>query len=109
MSTMTEKEQRANHIAEYFKDNDEGVALAKTLSYVFNSFGSDRTAKDMAEYTCRYTHKTIQQSIVRGMFIFLRQMGNSEYYDARNEAAVKASKIAMDAVDNSDYSGLPLI
>ena len=109
MDNKTDKLRRAETIANYFENEEEGVALAKTLSYVFNTFGSDRVAKDMATYICNNTHKTIQQSIVRGMFIFLRQMGNNEYYDARNEAAVKASKVAMDAVDNSEYSALPFI
>ena len=95
-------------VTDYFKEETTGIALAKTLDYVFNDFGSDRTANECAEYLATRTHHTIQQSIVRGIFIFLRKLASIEYYDDRNEASVKAAKVAIKAIDDA-HIGFPMI
>ena len=97
-----------NIIKEYFDTETKGIALAKTLDHIFNDFGSDRTAKECAEYLATRTHRTIQQSIVRGIFIFLRKLASIEYYDDRNEASVKAAKVAIKAIDDARI-GFPMI
>ena len=103
-----EKEQRAKHIGDYFAKHETGTALAHTLEYVFNHFGSDSMAKETADYICTYTHKTIQQCIMRGILIFLRRMAKVENYDARNEASVKMAQVAIKAIDDANI-GLPFI
>lgn len=95
-------------IQEYFEKEPEGVALGMTLECLFNRFGSDKTAEDMADYLCRYCHHTIQQSIMRGVVIFLRKMAATEYYDDRNESSVKAARTMIEAYDNARHS-LPFI
>ena len=72
--------------------------LAVEITNTFNDFNSAESAKIMAEHFVN-VHPTIQQSIVRGMFVFLRKLAKSEYYDARNEDAVKAARAAVKAVD----------
>ena len=97
-----------NIIKEYFDTETKGIALAKTLDYIFNDFSCDRTANECAEYLATRTHHTIQQSIVRGIFIFLRKLATVEYYDDRNEASILAAKVAIKAIDDA-HIGFPLI
>lgn len=97
------------YIAEYFEKNADGTALAKTLEHVFNTFGSDHTAKEAADYICTHCHRTIQQSIMRGVVILLRRMAAVEYYDDRNEASVKMARAAVKAIDEQGVSSLPMI
>ena len=100
--------ENTNCIAEYFKKETTGVALGKTIARLFNTFSSDKLAKETAEYLTRYCHRTIQQSIMRGVVVFLRKMASSEYYDDRNEGSVNAAKIMIDAYDKADCQ-LPMI
>lgn len=99
----------AKIIAGYFsEEKNKGTALGKALEYLFNEFGSDRVAKDAAEYICTYAHRTLQQSIMRGVLILLRRMAAVEHYDARNESSVKMAKTAVKAIDEAGIS-LPFI
>jgi len=95
-------------ISDYFEKESTGIAFGKTIEHLFNTFSSDRMAKETAEYLTTYCHRTIQQSIMRGIVIFLRKMADSPYYDARNEASVKAAKTMIEAYDNAHIS-LPMI
>ena len=95
-------------INKYFAEESIGVALGKTLEHIFNYFGSDTTAKEATAYLLRNCHRTILQSITRGVFIYLRALSKVEYYDARNEASVKVAKVAIKAIDDEDI-GFPLI
>ena len=81
--------------------------LAMEIENAFNQFGSHDTAEVLSKHFLR-THRTIQQSIVRGMFVFLRDLAKEEYFDARNENAVKAAKLAVEAIDREKIS-FPLI
>ena len=95
-------------IANYFERNTTGTALGKTISCLFNSFSSDAMAKEAAEYIVTQCHRTIQQSIMRGVVIFLRKMAASEYYDERNKASVRAAKSMIEAYDRENIR-LPMI
>lgn len=102
---ITENVKTAKRVAEYFEENENtGIALGKALEYLFNNFSSDRMAKDAAEYICTRAHRTLQQSIIRGVFILLRRMATVEYYDDRNEASVKAAKAAIKAIDDENIA-----
>ena len=81
--------------------------LARDIEDAFNQFGSHETAKVLSKHFLN-THRTIQQSIVRGMFVFLRDLAKEEYFDERNENAVKAAKLAVEAIDREKIS-FPLI
>ena len=105
---MEQNNETGKHICEIFAKHETGIALAKTLEYLFNHFGSDNMAKETADYICTYTHKTLQQSIMRGIIILLRHMATMENYDARNEASVKAAKAAIKAIDE-EHITLPFI
>ena len=85
----------------------EAEELALEIEHSFNPYGSEKTAKILSQHFLR-THRTIQQSIVRGIFIFLRDLSKEEYYDARNANAVKAAKLAIEAIYR-EYFGFPLI
>lgn len=85
----------------------EAEELALEIEHSFNPYGSEKTAKILSQHFLR-THRTIQQSIVRGIFIFLRDLSKEEYYDARNANAVKAAKLAIEAIDR-EHVGFPLI
>ena len=85
----------------------EAEELALEIENSFNPYGSEKTAKILSQHFLR-THRTIQQSIVRGIFIFLRDLSKEEYYDARNANAVKAAKLAIEAIDR-EHVGFPLI
>ena len=54
-------------------------------------------------------HPTIQQSFVRLTVAFLREMAAKKYTDDRNEKAVKAAKIMINALDEAGASHFPLI
>ena len=72
--------------------------LAVEITNTFNDYNAGESAKIMAEHFVN-VHPTIQQSLVRGMFVFLRKLAETEYYDARNEDAVKAARAAVKAID----------
>ena len=72
--------------------------LAVEITNTFNNYNSGESAKIMAEHFMN-VHPTIQQSLVRGMFVFLRKLAETDYYDARNEDAVKAARAAVKAID----------
>lgn len=96
-------------IAEYFKEETTGTALAKTVELIANAFGSEKTAKETAEYICTKVHRTLQQSIMRFVLIFLRRMADKNMScDARNEASVKAARIMVQAYDDNKLN-LPFI
>ena len=101
---MEKDNTTGKRISEYFAEHERGIALAKSLEYLFNYFGSDSMAKEAADYICTYTHKTLQQSIMRGVIILLRRMAKVENYDARNEASIKAAKVAIKAIDDEQIS-----
>lgn len=108
IKTTPVPENTANYIYENFKKNTAGEALAKTLDTLFNSFSCDTMAQEAANIITSKTHRTIQQNITRGIFIYLRTLAKQEYFDARNESSVMAARAAIKAIDD-EHIGFPLI
>lgn len=77
--------------------------LAIEITNTFNDFNSGESAKIMAEHFMN-VHPTIQQSLVRGMFVFLRKLAEIEYYDKRNIDAVMAARAAVKAIDEEEIN-----
>ena len=101
-------EHTADYISKNFKEKPAGEALAETLDILFNSFGCDTMAQEAADIITTKTHRTIQQNITRGVFIYLRTLAKQEYFDARNESSVMAARAAIKAIDD-EHIGFPLI
>ena len=79
---------------------------AMNLSNYVNAYGYNE--KEFAKCICN-DHPTLQQSVIRLMIATMREMANKKYFDARNEAAVKASRIMIAALEKEKADGLPLI
>jgi hypothetical protein len=67
----------------------------ETLMNGVNSFDSDSIASIMHDVV-KSNHRTLQQSFVRNLQIFLDYHSRTEYTDLRNEASVEFAKAVRD-------------
>lgn len=88
---------------------DTGRMLAKILSSVFNTYSTKTIAETCSKNVIVETHKTTQQQIMLGVIYFLKAMSENQYADERNEAAVKAAKVAYQALQDAHLTYLPMV
>ena len=77
------------------KDVDQAEAFVKAFSDAVNNmcYPNELVAQKVVESFIR-SHRTLQQSMVRTLYIVLRRLGeyyevHPNYFDARNEESVK--------------------
>ena len=80
--------------------------LAEDIARAINNFGFgyEEFCKAMTS-----EHRTLQQSFTRLCIYWLKTCAELEYYDGRNEASVMLGKIVMDALEQNDIHGVPMI
>lgn len=88
------------------RDYIEEKELAKDIARAINNFGFgyEEFCKAMTN-----EHRTLQQSFTRLCIHWLETCSKLEYYDGRNEASVMLGKIVMDALEQNDIHGVPMI
>jgi len=91
------------------KKIDEAQGVVDTVSRYVNCFGADEMSKLFVERMSR-EHRTLQQAFTRLCFMWIQHLAKleSNHYDLRNEASVKAAKKIMSHVDEYDLH-LPTI
>jgi len=87
----------------YVLGNMTGEQLASLCSEFVNTFSVKK--KEFAEAMCR-EHRTLQQSFMRLVCHYIREMANNSY-DDRNEASVMLAKKFVKVIEESD--DLPFI
>jgi len=71
--------------------NEEVKRIAKDLESLVNSFTYEPQIVELVD-TLSITHRTLQQSLTRLFFLWIKQMATkyvNNAYDARNEESVK--------------------
>lgn len=90
------------------RDYTEEKKLAEDIARAINSFGFgyEEFCKAMTS-----EHRTLQQSFTRLCIYWLKTCAELEeyQYDGRNEASVMLGKIVMDALEQNDIHGVPMI
>ncbi len=86
--------------------DSEAKALAARISNFVNCLGHDDG--ELVHEMVR-DHPTLQQATVRLVINYLRAMAEKKYTDGRNEAAVNAARVMINALDEAKAGALPLI
>ncbi len=85
------------------------VKAVNALSDYANNFG---TSDKHFAVLLSQEHRTLQQSMTRMMIAWLymlRDLDDARLTDGRNQLAAKAARTMVEALEKSDYHGLPLI
>jgi len=85
---------------------DKVEKATRDLIDALNVMGRDEEVNEAFFETVTSSHRTLQASLVRTIGSFLEKYGNLEYFDGRNEAAVKWAKLA---VEGAKTQGIPYI
>lgn len=90
--------------ATYKEYEDRHDFYRKMVSRMTNdmSFEDEKLAKHMAS-----EHPTLQQNFMRFCALFIKEMANKSYYDARNENSVLLAKEMLPIIQEKGY--LPFI
>ena len=84
--------------------SDKPKFTADVIDGFVNDFGF---ADDLVAETMANNHPTLQQSFMRLCVKFIKKMSEKQYYDGRNEAAVKMAKQMIEPL--GDAIGLPCV
>ena len=84
--------------------SDKPKFTADVIDGFVNDFGF---ADDLVAETMANNHPTLQQSFMRLCVKFIKKMSEKQYYDGRNEAAVRMAKQMIEPL--GDAIGLPCV